>query len=1169
MMESLSSLSSHAARRLVWVAFVTSLVVTIGGSRPRADNTFIPPLAAQGHQPRRGTFGLLPWERIDMASGNGVLSFTDLTLPGDAGFDLRFQRVLNLNDLSWHMGVPGPSQLVLTHGLTHQNPTIISMDGAEEYTFQSATGSDQYRTLAYGRLTKSTRTLELPNGLVYHFDHYVTGDIWDVTEVTDQYGNTLSFSYADGVTTIVQSVSGSSRVVVYDGNTKTLSWNGLTWVYQSDSNGLTAVVPPAGPPWQFSYGTYPAGTSPITYGRRISVTTANGGKVQYDVESQAGPGSPDPTYWHWVVRTRRSWDRGGATLGTWTFDYAADGSISSVSGPDGISHHYAHTQTDGPGEGGVYASRVFLTGHQVRQNGATLETTTLTWRWADTDEVGLPLDISPDGTPSSTFTEAAQPVLPREVSVTRAGSSSSWTTTYIYSETDGELNDYGQPRQIDETGDFSRSTARTFWSSDAPYIGGVVETETIGNAFETVYDRNGQGFVTSRTVYGVPTAYTSDAHGNVASETDANGHRTTYDYSWGEVSGVHAPEHTALREINPGGTVHWERRGLYQREFEYDELGRETNHGLRDLANGSAFIGNDTATSYAPDGSSVHSSRGASWTTTFLDGFGRPVGTENAVGVKTRLAYTAWGDRSYEGYPYDAADRGTVIAYDGLGRAVRRTNPDETFIGYDYGGLTTTITDEKGHTSTQLWKATGHPSRARLVEVVDADQQHTTYGYDIVDTLTGVTHPDGNSRSWSFNAQHRLVNETHPESGGVTYTYDAAGNVRTRTDANGTVLTYSYDGDDRLIGTDAPGTAYDATIHYDDWGNRYFIGNAHVTRDFAFKADRLTQVVDHVRASEGNPWATYTTTYVYDGNDNLAAVTYPAGPHRTVRYTYDAGNRITRVYEDGGPTYADGFTYHPSGAVAGYTSGNGVVNTLDYGDSHQRYWPHQISAGSVLSLTYGYDDVGNVQSINGAVSGNQGFGYDALDRLTSATGPWGMVGYGYDSVGNRIWEDHAGVRSDNTYIGNQLTASSGTHVETFTYDNAARLVGDGLGTYSYTPFDMLEQAAMVSGVTATYRYDGDQRRTASLISGVARYYLHGPGQVLLAEVKNEGGVESWVRDYIYAGTRLLASARDAHVTVTVDKFQRNGRGTVTSEPAGIACGATCTTARGCSAWACR
>ena len=50
---------------------------------------------AAGFNPNRDYFSALPFEHVDPMTGNLVLTFTDLVLPGNAGFDLRIQRTYN------------------------------------------------------------------------------------------------------------------------------------------------------------------------------------------------------------------------------------------------------------------------------------------------------------------------------------------------------------------------------------------------------------------------------------------------------------------------------------------------------------------------------------------------------------------------------------------------------------------------------------------------------------------------------------------------------------------------------------------------------------------------------------------------------------------------------------------------------------------------------------------------------------------------------------------------------------------------------------------------------------------------------------------------------------------------------------------------------------------
>src|SRR5262245_4111692 len=61
-----------------------------------------------GAQRGRAYNSWLPFENIDTVTGNLMLSFTDLSLPGDAGFDLTIRRTYNSRDGRWRFGI-GPA----------------------------------------------------------------------------------------------------------------------------------------------------------------------------------------------------------------------------------------------------------------------------------------------------------------------------------------------------------------------------------------------------------------------------------------------------------------------------------------------------------------------------------------------------------------------------------------------------------------------------------------------------------------------------------------------------------------------------------------------------------------------------------------------------------------------------------------------------------------------------------------------------------------------------------------------------------------------------------------------------------------------------------------------------------------------------------------------------
>lgn len=185
------------------------------------------------------------------------------------------------------------------------------------------------------------------------------------------------------------------------------------------------------------------------------------------------------------------------------------------------------------------------------------------------------------------------------------------------------------------------------------------------------------------------------------------------------------------------------------------------------------------------------------------------------------------------------------------------------------------------------------------------------------------------------------------------------------------------------------------TLTYDDHSDRRAtatVGGASTVWTYETSTGRLDTRTDTVDG------LAFTVNYDYDTNDNLTKVTYPSG--RQVGYQYDAEQRITRVFNAvTQATYADQFSYHPSGAVASYRSGNGVVTTLTY--DADRHWLDSlfVNATDDLDLAYAYDDVGNIDGITDPRPGmSQLFQYDAADRLTqAAAGFYGTLTYTYDA----------------------------------------------------------------------------------------------------------------------------------------------------------------------------
>lgn len=930
-----------------------------------------------------------------------------------------------------------------------------------------------------------------------------------------------------------------------------MRYAGRTWAYSGVAalgsfSLMTGLAPPTGPGWTFSYHGSSA-TLALPYGLQ-SLTTPFGGVVSYEYQQdEFYLGATVPV--RSPVLSRKT--VGGVDLvpGAWTYAYAQGPDLNQtvITSPCQTTVH----TFDGVGNFMTVgeAWRVGLpTRRQVRQGSTVLQTEDLEW------QASVPISYDSDTIGFNHDAAIFVPLSRTRVVNRGAGSCTAlpmpagcYKATNTYRTTN--YNDYGRPWTVAEEGEFSRTTTLTYAYGFSPrYIVDKVAEETLRQGSESFTSSyayaTATGFRTSQTIRGVTTAFTPDARGNLAVEADAHGHQRRYQYSWGTASRMDTPTYSPLRTrvVNADGTIQSETRwrpgtsGLTT-TFEYDALMR--------LRKTTPPVGNPTVTQYdLVSGSARYkrTTRGASRLDTHLDGFGRLSATANGVGVRTDVSYDACGRRTYESLPYTDSNSGYGFAYDGLGRTTRKTNPDGTFVAYAFSrGVDVTIEDERGSVTVQDWSACGDPGEARLVKVTDAQGEDWTYTYNALGNLTRVVPPLGPERTWTYYGSDPggrpglLKAETHPESGTVDYTYDAAGRLDTRTDAHFGTTRFQYDADDRLTAVDRPGgVAHDKTFAWDESGNRALLANAYVRSTLAYDAaNRLvsrTDVVNPCFPSTPCPAAqTLTTSYpAYDGNDNPLEVVYPSGTR--VTWTYDSENRILAVGKPGSPgAFASGLTYHPSGNVSAYVTGNGLSHTVTYDD---RYFVQRIDSGGVLGLTYAYDEAGNPTRVTEGTRTemSQTLTYDALDRLSAASGPWGSATFGYDARGNRTRKTVAGKTTTYAYDSwtGRLSSSSGAEAAAHCYDTNGNTTFAGAGPcstqYTYTPDNMLQSAASASGTT-NYRYDADDLRTLKLEDSANHYYVHGQGGQLLSELVRDGAGLRSVRDYVHAGARLVAAVR--------------------------------------------
>ncbi|MGI6249741.1 MAG: RHS repeat-associated core domain-containing protein, partial [Anaerolineaceae bacterium] len=145
-------------------------------------------------------------------------------------------------------------------------------------------------------------------------------------------------------------------------------------------------------------------------------------------------------------------------------------------------------------------------------------------------------------------------------------------------------------------------------------------------------------------------------------------------------------------------------------------------------------------------------------------------------------------------------------------------------------------------------------------------------------------------------------------------------------------------------------------------------------------------------------------------------------------------------------------------------------------------------SASLLNLEFTYDSVGNILTITDQLNSSQvqTFGYDALNRLTSAStngvgeGQYSQS-YSYDpATGNLASKSDVGAY---TYSSAKPHAVTKAGTNEFTYDAngsmKTRKIGDVTWTYTYGAQNQLIEIKKGAQVVSSYGYDGDGNRVWS------------------------------------------------------------------------------------------
>jgi hypothetical protein len=271
-------------------------------------------------------------------------------------------------------------------------------------------------------------------------------------------------------------------------------------------------------------------------------------------------------------------------------------------------------------------------------------------------------------------------------------------------------------------------------------------------------------------------------------------------------------------------------------------------------------------------------------------------------------------------------------------------------------------------------------------------------------------------------------------------------------------------------------------------------------------------------------------------------------PHRyeVVVYTRDTMGRVTSVsaQPSGGAStlVASSIAYKPFGPDAGLRYGSAGQQTRSFDQDYRL--TNVTDLGTVRrglarvaeNLSYAYYPTNNVQAITDAVTaGNsQSFGYDSLQRLSTASGGYGGFGFTYDGDGNQLSQTAGATTTNYGYgSGSDLLATisvGGVQTQAVGYTADGRIFslspgiqapgGQYITSLSYNQDARLSAVNAGSGALASYTYDGFGQRLIKTVSGsYGEIYQYGPNGMLLEETNASGVAQA---DYIYLNGRPVA-----------------------------------------------
>lgn len=503
-------------------------------------------------------------------------------------------------------------------------------------------------------------------------------------------------------------------------------------------------------------------------------------------------------------------------------------------------------------------------------------------------------------------------------------------------------------------------------------------------------------------------------------------------------------------------------------------------------------------------------------TRTWYDKSGRPIQTQtfglNGENIFTTTSYDSHGRTYTTTSPYKTGETPltTTYLYDNFSRPTSVSNDlTTTEMSYSYSGGNLTTT------TTKVTPFTGNQVSSTIIDATGKMTYSTDYGGTLAYTYYSHGQPNATLMGSSTLVQH---------------TYDIYGRKTSTEDINAGTIHYETDPLGQLVSETNP-LGHTTTIAYDKLGRiTTRIGPEGTTTHEYFGAGTGASInqLKKITSFGGD-----TEDYTYDNFGRLSTLTHTIdGTAFTTSYGYNIYNQITSVTQPNGLqlTYdrtTDGYLrqiIHQGTAIYTANTANAYLqstqHTLGSGYQVNKAYHHSIptsfSLGSSppFDMSYTWDYASGNLTSRSRHNVTESFGYDHLNRLTTASHPIQTITVGYADNGNITNKTDAGP--DYAYDYQRIHAMRG--ITTPVYPNNINLTAQNI---VYTPY--LQPAYITEGdLRLDYTYGSDYQRIKSSLK------LNGAVQEVVTYLgdyeRKVKGANVYDIYYIHAGSELVAMA---------------------------------------------